>query len=402
MTFEWFMAWKYMRGPKGFASVVAWFSFLGIALGVATLIIVMSVMNGFRYELWGALVGVRGHLCVDKAQAFYLNEAQGITQKLFQDPRVEGALPILERQAVLMTSGQARGIQLHGVLPEDLKHRPRMELKEGCVFKEGIWIGNQLAHLVGIKVGDMITLMQPLGRVTPFGRIPEQTRVMVQGIFSTGMYEFDKNIVLMGLSYAQKFFHESDCISHVEVHLKKDVNPSVVAQNWPSNSPYRMMDWKHADSAIFHAVEVERHVMFVILTLIILIASFNIVSSLVMLVQQKTRDIAIMRTMGVHRATIGRVFLITGSSIGILGTAMGVALGLGFATHVEGIRRWLESLTGASLFQAEIYFLSRLPCQVNPNEVVGIVVLALCVTVLAALYPAWQATRMEPVDALRY
>lgn len=402
MTFEWFMAWKYMRGPKGFASVVAWFSFLGIALGVATLIIVMSVMNGFRQELWGVLVGVRGHVFVDKAPFFPLDEALQVTQNIREDGRCESALPLLDRQAILMTSGQARGVQLHGIRPEDLPQRPRMELKEGRVFDHGVWIGNQLSYLLGAKVGDTITLMQPLGRVTPFGRVPEQIRVMVQGIFSTGMYEFDKNIVLMGLSEAQQFFHENNKVSHVEVHLKRNVDPSLVVSDWPSNSPYRMMDWKHADSAIFNAVEVERHVMFVILTLIILIASFNIISSLVMLVQQKTRDIAIMRTMGVHRAAIGRVFLITGSSIGILGTALGVAMGLGFATHVEGIRRWLESLTGTSLFQAEIYFLSRLPCQVNMNEVVGIVVLALCVTVLAALYPAWQATRMEPVDALRY
>lgn len=402
MTFEWFMAWKYMRGSKGFASVVAWFSFLGIALGVATLIIVMSVMNGFRHELYGALVGVRGHVLVDKTPSFPLAEAQEVIQTLLQDPRTESVLPILERQAVLMTSGQARGVQLHGIRPEDLPNRPRMELKAGKIFENGVWIGNQLSYLLNIKVGDMVTLMQPLGRMTPFGRIPEQISVMVQGIFSTGMYEFDKNIILMGLDRAQDFFHESNQVSHIEVHLKQNVDSALFVRDWPSNSPYRMMDWKHADSAIFHAVEVERHVMFVILTLIILIASFNIISTLVMLVQQKTRDIAIMRTMGVHQGAIGRVFLITGSSIGILGTAMGVALGLSFATHVENIRRWLEGLTGADLFQAEIYFLSRLPCQVNPKEVVGIVLLALCVAVLAALYPAWQASRMEPVDALRY
>lgn len=402
MAFVGFMAWKYVRGSRGFASVVAWFSLIGIALGVATLIIVMSVMNGFRHELWGVLVGVRGHLCVDKQPVFRIQEAEDAMQQLGKDPRVEGSLPVLERQAVLMMSSQARGVQIHGIRSDDMRLRPHMQLKEGKPLSEGVWVGNQLAYLLNIHVGDTLTLMQPMGRVTPFGRIPEQMHTVVQGIFSTGMYEFDKNIVLISLPQAQSFFHAPEHVSQVEVHLKPGVDPAAVARDWPASSPYRMMDWKHADSAIFHAVEVERHVMFVILTLIILIASFNIVSSLVMLVQQKTRGIAILRTMGVHQGTIGCIFLMAGSSIGVVGTSLGVAMGLGFATHVEGIRRWLESLTGASLFQAEIYFLSRLPCQVNYGEVAGIVVLALVVTVLAAMYPAWQATRMEPVDALRY
>lgn len=402
MTLTGFMAWKYVRGSRGFASVVAWFSLIGIALGVATLIIVMSVMNGFRHELWGVLVGVRGHMYVDKPSTFLLPEADTVVRELIKNPLVEGAFPVLERQAVLMMNSQARGVQVHGVRSDDLKFRPGLKLKEGGNLTDGVWIGHQLAFMLNLHVGDSLTLMQPMGRMTPFGRVPEQTHTVVQGIFSTGMYEFDKNMIVMNLPQAQNFFYVADQISQVEVHLKPQAYPDQITRSWPQNSPYRMLDWKHADSAIFHAVEVERHVMFVILTLIILIASFNIVSSLVMLVQQKTRGIAILRTMGVHQGTIGHIFLLAGSSIGLVGTGLGVSLGLGFATHIEGIQRWLESLTGTSLFQAEIYFLSRLPCQVNPNEVVGIVILALAVTVLAALYPAWQATRMEPVDALRY
>lgn len=396
------MAWRYLCGARGFASIVAWFSFIGISLGVATLIIVMSVMNGFRHELFDALVGVRGHLSLSKSTPFQSEEAQEVTNKLRANKCIRGAIPLLEGQAVIFSGSQARGVQIQGLSPSDLQYRPRMELQSGQDLDEGVWVGKQLAHFANLQPGGIVTLMQPMGRITPFGRVPEQVSFKVDGIFSTGMYDFDKNIIVMPLKKAQSFFHLGDVISQVEIHVNSNVDPITIVNEWSSEADYRILDWKHADAAIFNAVEVERSVMTVILALIILIASFNIISSLVMLVQQKTRDIAVMRSMGAHRWEIGRLFLITGSGIGILGTFLGLALGLSFSMHIDGIRLWLEQLTNVPLFQAEIYFLSKLPCKVVLSEVFCIAGFSIIISVCAALYPSWKSTRMEPLDALRY
>jgi lipoprotein-releasing system permease protein len=410
LTFEKFVAFRYLRSPRqeGFISVIAWFSFLGIALGVATLIIVMSVMNGFRTELLKTMVGMRGHILINGTYKNIEGDNTAIgTVKAH--PMVESAFPMLERQAVLNMRSQARGVIIHGIDPIDLASRTSIRdgMHAGDLnnFKdEHILIGKRLSELMHITVGDKIMLLSPEGNNTAFGTLPRQKAFTVAGIFEIGMNEFDKNIIFMPLSAAQSFFKEHNHITHIEVFAKKPelTNQIVKDLQQKLGAQVNVLDWQHSNAGIFHAVQVERNVMFLILTLIILIASFNIISSLIMLVKDKTRDIAIMRTMGASRQSMMSIFMITGASIGTIGTLLGVALGLSFALNIESIRQWLQGFTGTDLFSAEIYFLTRLPAQVDFGEVTLVAAMALGLSFLATIYPAWRAARLDPVEALRF
>jgi lipoprotein-releasing system permease protein len=266
-----------------------------------------------------------------------------------------------------------------------------------------VLVGRRLADHMGVKVGDRLLLMTPEGTDTAFGQVPRQKAFVVGGIFEVGMHDFDKNILFMPLDTAQSLFKMTGHISHMEVftsHAELAPHLAHVLQQALAQEA-RVLDWQHGDSQIFHAVQVERNVMFLILTLIILIASFNIISSLIMLVKDKTRHIAILRTMGASRLSLMRIFFLTGASIGVVGTVLGVGLGLGFALNIEAIRQFLQGLTGTELFSAEIYFLSQLPAKVDWAEVGTVVTMALALSFLATLYPAWRAARLDPVEALR-
>jgi lipoprotein-releasing system permease protein len=409
-TFERMMAMRYLRARRqeGFISVIAWFSLIGIALGVATLIIVMSVMNGFRHELITRIVGFNGHVTVYGA-AGPVPDYDDVTRSIRGIAGVVSAAPIIDGQVMATANGVATGALVRGVRAEDLATRRSFEGKIRSGRLDGfdddeVVVGYRLAQKLRIGVGDRLTLVAPSFQATALGSIPRTRAYTVGAIFDVGMAEIDGAYVFMPLAAAQVFFRLPEAASGVEVMLEnperaEDFRVVAAGRLGPG---YRLFDWQQANAGIMNAVKVERNVMFLILTLIILVAAFNIISSLIMLVKDKTRDIAILRTMGATPGSIMRVFFMSGAAVGVLGTFAGFGLGLAFALNIETIRRWIEKLSGAELFSAEIYFLSQLPSRVEPPEVIAVVAMGLGLSFLATLYPSWRAARLDPVEALRY
>jgi lipoprotein-releasing system permease protein len=405
------VAGRYLRsrGRENFISVVAWFSLIGIALGVATLIIVMSVMNGFREQLLNRILGVNGHLQVMSIGEPIKNFGD-LEIKIKNIGGVTRAAAVVESQAMVTHEGSAQGALVRGLSISGLN--TLKSIKEGIAAGKiddfegrGVAIiGQRMASRLGVDIGDPITLISSARGVTPFGAVPLQKSFKVVAVFDVGMYEYDSTFIYIPLRDARALFQTGDGVSFIEAMVENPEKLHPIKQEIQKSlsNQFRVFDWRDTNQTFVNALNVERNVMFLILTLIILVAAFNIVSSLVMLVKDKTRDIAVMRTMGATRGMIMRSFLITGSTIGVVGTLCGFALGLGFASNIEEIRTLLERLSGARLFQAEIYFLSKLPAKVDSFEVALVMAMALSLSFLASLYPAWRASRAEPAHALRY
>jgi lipoprotein-releasing system permease protein len=408
---EWMIAARYLRPRRqeGFISVVAGFSLIGIALGVATLIVVMAVMNGFRVDLLGRILGLNGHLIIQQTTGDQRNYDE-LAQSLTIVEGVKRATPIVEGQAMAMANGVASGALVRGINPDDLRDRPIISEKmlRGSLTefegKDAVVIGGRLARKLGLVIGDTITLVAPQGNISPFGTLPRTRGYRIVGTFNVGMYEYDSTFVFIPLEAAQVFFRLRNAVTAIEVILENPEDLEIARQRifraFPQ--PLRIFDWQQVNSHFFTALQVERNVMFLILALIILVAAFNIISSLIMLVKDKGSDIAILRTMGATQFTIMRIFFISGTSIGILGTAIGLVLGVSFASNIDIIRVWLEGFTGTELWAAEIRFLSHLPAKIDSNEVFLVVVMGLVLSMLATIYPAWRASRLDPVEALRY
>lgn len=406
--FKRFVAFRYLRANKGFASVVTWFSFIGIALGVATLIIVTSVMNGFKEELLSRIIGMKGHIVISSSQSSKMTDYEDICSKASKLLNISYVIPTIEKQAVLMHKGDARGVLIHSI---PLKNLPEKRLIYDNILagnteqfdKQNVLIGVRLAEILGLGLGDSFSLMVPGGIVTPFGTLPKQDSFTVCGIFKAGMIEYDKNIIIMPLSSAQSFFGMDKSISHIDIFLKNIESTDQICQKIfkTMGSKYRVLDWKHSDSSIFHAVKVEKNVMTLILSIIILVAVFNIISGLTMLTNNKTKDIAILRTMGASKRSILGIFLMIGSTIGTLGTMLGVSLGLVVSTNIDRIKTFLETLSKSELFSEEIYFLSQIPSKINYTEVLLIVSFSLVLCFLATVYPAKKAAKLDPAEALR-
>lgn len=404
------VAGRYLRSKRreGFISVIAGFSFLGIMLGVATLIIVMAVMNGFREELIGRIIGLNGHINVYERGA-PLYPYQNVADVVAKMPGVVSAAPSIEGQALMNVQGNAAGVMVRAMTEQDFAKKPILSTSvqdhlPGNYFSgDQVAIGTNLAQRFNLQVGDKIVLIAPKGKTTPFGTIPRSRSFTVGAIFDVGMFEYNNGFVFMPLEIAQAFFDLGEGVSAIEVRVSNPQKLEAIKSSLKSElgPAYGVADWQDNNASFYTALKVEQNVMFLILTLIIVVAAFNIISSLIMLVKDKGRDIAILRTMGATRGMIVRIFLYTGTTIGIGGTIAGTLLGIGFASNIEKIRRWLESMTGENLFSDEIYFLSKLPAKMEPHEVIIIVGMSLVLCFAATIYPAWRAARLDPVEALR-
>ena len=410
--FEWTMALRYLRARRqeGFISVIALFSFLGIGLGVATLIIVMSVMNGFRADLLDRILGMNGHYEVKAPENGLLVDYQPIVKRLAAVREVVRVSPLVEGQVMATAGQQASGALVRGMAPDELRELTVLSsnIVAGSLtgFDEGrsILVGYRLARSLGVNAGDKLKLLSPKGTSTAFGTVPRVKTYTVGGLFNTGMYEYDSGYIYMSLAASQKYFKHGKGVTSLEI-FATDPDKALSIRSEIINAVNiraYIYDWQQSRASFFNALEVERNVMFLILTLIILVAAFNIISSLIMLVKDKGRDVAILRTMGATRGMIMRVFFIAGASVGVIGTFFGFLLGIGFCANIDGIKNFIEGLTGAELFSAEIYFLSHLPAKVDPGEVTTVVIMALVISLAATIYPSWRAARLDPVEALRY
>jgi len=410
-AFEWTVAMRYLRPRRqeGFISVIALFSFLGILLGVATLIIVMSVMNGFRQELLGRILGLNGHLGIYGPPAG-ISDFDPLRDRVAKLPGVVLVDPMIENQVMLSANGVARGAMVRALRPEDLRNRKIVadHIVAGSLddFQgdDAVVIGARLAERMGIRVGERITMISPKGNVTAFGSVPRLRAYRIAALFDIGMYEYDSGFVFMPLHAAQVYFNMPGAVTALEVFLTDpDAAPAFARELQPTVAGIgRVQDWQRANNSFFNAVQVERNVMFLILTLIIVVAAFNIVSSMIMLVKEKGRAIAILRTMGATRGAIMRIFFLSGASVGVVGTLFGFIVGLAFCDNIETIRQGIQALTGSNVFAPEIYFLSKLPAIVDPVEVATVTGMALVLSFLATIYPSWRAARIEPAEALRY
>ncbi len=412
-AFERAVAGRYLHARRGerFVSVIAGFSLIGIALGVATLIIVMSVMNGFRIELMVRILGLNGHLGVYASGAPLVN-FDAVTARIRAVPGVVTAMPVVEGQVGLTTErgGAYLGGLVRGVRQADLRQLHVVSdhilvgSLDGFGGDDAVAIGVGLAQRLGLGVGSRLELISPQGQATVVGNIPRIRAYKVVAIFQVGFNEADTGFVFLPIEAAQVFFRVPDAATQIEVITADPdrVQPvSRAIRAALAGERVSVIDWTQSNNSFFAAVEVERNVMFLILTLIILVAAFNIVSSLIMMVKDKTRDIAVLRTLGAGQGSIMRIFLLCGASVGVAGTVAGALLGVVFCLNIETIRHWLEGLTGTNLFNPEVYFLSRLPAVVQWSEVTQVVAMALVLSLLATLYPSWRAARTDPVEALR-
>ena len=409
--FERLVAKRYLRAKRkeGFISVITGFAFTGIALGVATLIIVMSVMNGFRHELLSRILGINGHIGIMSPLGYPFNNYKEAVKDLAEIEHVQVVIPMIENQLLVSAGKAAEGAMVRGLRAEDLMKKPilassmkNVDLKD--FSGDNVIMGVRLATKMGIVPGDKITLISPNGKVTAFGSVPRMKSYQVIGTFDVGMYEYDSNFIFMPLEAAQTYFGLKGAVTHIDVTLddesvlrsvRKVIEESVGAGAY-------VYDWKQSNAAFFNAIDVERNVMFLILTLIILVAAFNIITGLIMLVKDKGRDIAVLRTMGASKGMIMRIFFMDGAFIGVIGTSIGLILGLWFCHNIENIRQFLQNIAGRDLFSAEIYFLSKLPARVDNLEVLTVALISLLLSFLATLYPAYRAAKFDPVEALRY
>ena len=411
-AFERMVAWRYLRSRRkeAFISVIAGFSFIGIMLGVATLIIVMAVMNGFRTELISRILGINGHMIVQPIDGPLNNYAE-LADKFAAVPGVTMAIPLVEGQTLASGQGGAgTGALVRGIRADDfaklkvVSDNIRQGDLVGFASGSGVAIGSRMADSLGIGAGDQITLVAPEGDVTPLGVNPRVKSYTVSAVFEIGMSEYDSSIIYMPLEESQLYFNVDGIVQSIELFIDHPDRVDELREPVEAAAGRQIFitDWRQRNQTFFSALQVERNVMFMILTLIVLVAALNIISGLIMLVKDKGSDIAILRTMGATSGAIMRIFFMTGAAIGTVGTFAGVALGVIVCLNVESIRQFFSWISGTTLFNPELYFLSQLPADMNAGETVTVIVMALTLSFLATIFPAWRASKLDPVHALRY
>jgi len=422
--FERMLALRYLltRRREGFVSVISLISFLGITLGVATLIVVMAVLNGFRAELLDKILGFSGHATFYSSDATPITDFENTAARIAKVPGVLHAMPFVEGQAMASTQRNNTGALVRGVHEADLKKLPSINnqnlitaLKvvgtpdekpslDGFEKSGGVAIGERMAWRHGLSLGSTLTIISPAGPETVMGTAPRIRDYPVVAIFKIGMSDYDESVIYMPLAEAQDYFVVDDAASAIEITVD---NPDSIGEMKPAlldaaGPGMDIQTWQQRNQAFFGALAVERNVMFLVLTMIILVAALNIISGLYMLVKDKGHDIAILRTMGASRGSVQRIFFLTGAIIGVVGTLVGFVLGLVICLNAENIRQSIMWLSGTDVFQPELYYLSQLPAKMDPVQTAGIVLMSLLLSFAATLYPSWRAARLDPVEALRY
>jgi lipoprotein-releasing system permease protein len=413
LPFERFIAGRYLRARKGerFVSIIAIFSLIGIALGVATLIVVSSVMSGFQTELVSRFLGVSGHVTIEAYAGGKIDRYPPLVQLAAAIPGVESATPVLDGQVLLSTpAGGNVGGLMRGILPSDLKALSRVSqhIVSGDLadFKgdNAIVIGIALARSQRLQVGGQITLLSPQGAATAFGTIPRVKAYTVVAIFDAGLAQYNSSVVFLPMEAAQIFLQKPDAVTSIELRLRdpERIEPVVAAvPKLIEGRQVQVRDWRHANDQLISVLQIQKDTMFIVLGMIILVAAFNVISSLIMLVKDKRRDIAVLRTMGASSGAILRVFVMCGAFVGVTGTALGTLIGVLICRNIVAIQRFIEDTTGGRVFDSSVFMLSTLPDQVDWPGVAKVVVLGLVLSLLATVYPSWRAARTDPVEVLR-
>ena len=412
--FERAVAGRYLRARKGerFVSIIAIFSLIGIALGVATLIVVTSVMSGFQTELETRILGVNGHITIEAFAGGQIDNYQPLLTGVRGISGIVSALPVLDGQALLTTDrGGAKGGLVRGMTLDDLRalHPVSDHIVAGKLADftgdDAIIIGIGLAQSYQLRVGDSLTVLSPQGAATAFGTIPRVRAYKVVGIFDAGLYDYNNSVVFMPLQAAQVFFQKPDAITGIEIRVADPNNVDALIpplQKVIGDRHVWMRDWRHANDTIISVLQVQKDTMFIVLGMIVLVAAFNVISSLIMMVKDKTRDIAVMRTLGADSFAVLRIFLMCGAFVGVTGTIIGTVIGIVFCRNIVAIQHFVETISGGQVFDASVFMLTALPNSIDWGDVVRVVILALVLSLLATLYPSWKAARTDPVEALRH
>ncbi|MBN8873608.1 MAG: lipoprotein-releasing ABC transporter permease subunit [Rhodospirillales bacterium] len=412
--FERMVAGRYLRARKGerFVSIIAIFSLIGIALGVATLIVVTSVMSGFQTELVQRFLGVNGHVTIQAYAGQAIDDYTALTQKIRSIPGVASAIPVLDGQVLLSTpDGGARGGLVRGITQQDLRalgpiggHVIAGNL-DAFTGDDALVIGVGLAQAYRLRIGDPLTLISPQGAATAFGTIPRVRAYKVVAIFDAGLNDYNNSVVFLPLPAAQVFFQKPDGVTGIEIRLTDPDRVDAVAPALREALEGRKVyarDWRHANDMLISVLQVQKDTMFIVLGMIVLVAAFNVVSSLIMLVKDKRGDIAVLRTIGASSGAVLRIFLMCGAFVGVSGTLIGTIIGVLFCRNIVAIQHLVERVTGGRVFDSSVFMLTTLPDKVDWGDVAQVVVLGLALSLLATLYPSWRAARTDPVEALRH